>query len=278
MNRFATADGGVELQTPPSTKGTNGAAPEPTAPGATLLRPGQAESHRAEPDGAAKARHTQPKSGGGRAEDGKFAKGYLGGPGNPFARQTAALRKALISAVTDDDIQAIAVKLLEQAREGDVASAKLLLSYTIGKPDTAVNPDTLDLHEWSLVKQAPVDLEQLKAAMSGLPVDTVCTLLRYVMPCVSANASGVLSEAIQTGDVSSALERLAPRPQSKYAEEFEEQPAQPRRTADKPKRTDPSAGVKTKPSTKGPNGGEEAKDPDKRRRAELLTRTLRQQR
>jgi len=257
MNRFATTDGGVELQTPPSTNGGNGVAHESTA--AT----GERET--------ASPRET---ANGGRAADGKFAKGYLGGPGNPFARQTAALRKALISAVTDDDIAAIAQKLLEQAKAGDVPSAKLLLSYTIGKPDTAVNPDTLDLHEWSLVQQSPVDLKQLQAAMSGLPVDTVCTLLRYVMPCVSANASGVLSEAIQTGDVSSALERLAPRPRSKYQEEFEEQPPEPRRTADKPKRTDPSTDVKAKPSTKGPNGGGEAKDPGKRRRAEMMTQTV----
>jgi hypothetical protein len=252
----------VEQQTPPSTKGTNGAAHDASAP------PSGRET------ASGQQTTTAPETaGGGRAADGKFVKGHLGGPGNPFARQTAALRKRLINAVTNEDIDAIAAKLIAQAKEGDVASAKLLFGYIMGKPAPAVDPDALNLLEWNLVKQSPVDLAQLQAALSGLPVDTVCTLLRYVMPCLSANASGVLAEALQTGDVSAAVERLMPRPQSKYEAAYDDAPP---RTSDELKRTDPSARVKSKPSTKGPNGSEPGKDPAKRRRAEVMTSGLRQ--
>ena len=42
-----------------------------------------------------------------RDAHGRFARGNRGGPGNPFARQSAALRQALQSAVTAQDISAI---------------------------------------------------------------------------------------------------------------------------------------------------------------------------
>jgi hypothetical protein len=39
---------------------------------------------------------------------------------------------------------------VQKAKEGDVAAAKLVLAYAIGKPTEAVNPDTVDLEEWRL--------------------------------------------------------------------------------------------------------------------------------
>ena len=44
----------------------------------------------------------------GRTPRGQFATGNPGGPGNPYARRTAALRSALLDAVTEADIRAIA--------------------------------------------------------------------------------------------------------------------------------------------------------------------------
>src|SRR5437870_2425542 len=75
---------------------------------------------------------------------GRFTAANKGGPGNPYARQTAALRKALVNAVTPEDIEEIAQALKEKARQGDVAASKLLFSYLMGKPAAAVDPDTLD--------------------------------------------------------------------------------------------------------------------------------------
>jgi hypothetical protein len=70
-------------------------------------------------------------------------------PGNPFARQVAALRSALLACVSAEDIAALARMLLERAKAGDVAACKLLFSYVLGKPIPAVSPDDLDWHEVS---------------------------------------------------------------------------------------------------------------------------------
>src|ERR1044072_4028692 len=97
-----------------------------------------------------------------RDRKGRFQKGNRGGPGNPFARQTAKLRQAMLDAVSDDDIKDVVNALKEQARRGDVAAIRLLLSYSIGKPTEAPNPDTLDLHEMDIIiKNHQVDPRHL---------------------------------------------------------------------------------------------------------------------
>ena len=77
----------------------------------------------------------------GRNTDGRFAKGNAGGPGNPYARRVAALRRALLDCVTEDDIKAIAKAVIEEAKDGNIAAAKIIFQYTLGKPDSAANLD-----------------------------------------------------------------------------------------------------------------------------------------
>ena len=67
----------------------------------------------------------------GHYANGRFAKGNKGGPGNPFARRTAAMRKAIIDAVTPEQLAAIAAVMVKKAQEGDVAAAKLVFSYAV---------------------------------------------------------------------------------------------------------------------------------------------------
>src|SRR5439155_3124311 len=50
----------------------------------------------------------------GRDANGRFVKGNPGGPGNPFARKVATLRRALIDFVTGDDREHVAVILKEK--------------------------------------------------------------------------------------------------------------------------------------------------------------------
>src|SRR2546423_132023 len=78
---------------------------------------------------------------------GRFAHGNPGGPGNPFARQVAALRKVIINRLTEEDLLAITEALLAKAKQGSVSAAKLLLAYAIGKPASAPDPDRLDGQE-----------------------------------------------------------------------------------------------------------------------------------
>ena len=73
----------------------------------------------------------------GRDAKGKFVKGNPGGPGNPFARKVHRLRAALISAVTEEDIQEIVQARVKLAKNGDVAAAREVLSRTLGKPQEA---------------------------------------------------------------------------------------------------------------------------------------------
>src|SRR5947209_18915993 len=72
-------------------------------------------------------------NGSGRDAQGRFRTGNRGGPGNPFARRVAALRQALYRAVDEKDLETITEALMEKAKAGDVAAAKLVLSYVIGK-------------------------------------------------------------------------------------------------------------------------------------------------
>ena len=78
---------------------------------------------------------------------GRFTHGNKGGPGNPYARQVAALRKVILNRLTEEDLLAITEALLAKAKEGSVGAAKLLLSYALGKPAPAPDPDRLDGQE-----------------------------------------------------------------------------------------------------------------------------------
>ena len=88
--------------------------------------------------------------GSGRKANGQFAKGNPGGPGNPYARHVARLRASLIEAVGDDGLAEIVQGMVTAAKGGDVAAAKLLLSYLLGKPAESVEPDYVEIHEKEL--------------------------------------------------------------------------------------------------------------------------------
>jgi hypothetical protein len=122
---------------------------------------------------------------GGRDTHGRFAKGNAGGPGNPFARQVAALRRALLASVTERDLDDVARELLRQAKEGSLAAAKLLLSYTLGKPAAAVDPDTLDLQEWELFRRLPDPSAEMAAAPQRLGLPVALTYMRAALPKIA---------------------------------------------------------------------------------------------
>jgi hypothetical protein len=138
--------------------------------------------------------------GGGRGPHGRFAPGNKFSRGNPFYRRQAALRQALLEAVTADDLQRLARQLLEQALAGDVAAARTLLLYVVGKPTAAVNPDEADLDEFRLVRERPsiseVVLALIDSALPGkvaealaLPEGDRETPLAYLERLVKARGS-----------------------------------------------------------------------------------------
>src|SRR5947208_13713775 len=89
----------------------------------------------------------------GHEPNGRFARGNPGGPGNPYARRVAQLRKVIINRLTEEDLLAITEALLAKAKEGSVGAAKLLLAYGIGKPASAPDPDRLDGQELKHFKE-----------------------------------------------------------------------------------------------------------------------------
>ncbi len=118
-----------------------------------------------------------------RDEHGHFRAGNRGGPGNPFARQIARLRQALLNAVSEADLLEVIEMLKRKAKEGDVAAARLLLSYSIGKPVEPPNPDQLDLDEFAiLVKNHQVPLDVIQSLADALPVDLLLKVFRPLLP------------------------------------------------------------------------------------------------
>ena len=74
-----------------------------------------------------------PSASNGRDGRGRFARGNRLSKGNPFARKVAALRSALLGAITPSDIKAIVKRLIKNARAGDLASCREILDRGIGK-------------------------------------------------------------------------------------------------------------------------------------------------
>ena len=104
----------------------------------------------------------------GRNSSGQFAKGNKCGTGNPYARHVARLRASLIEAVGDDGLAEIVQGMVTAAKGGDVAAAKLLLSYLLGKPAESVEPDYVEIHEKELRStERGLDLNEEIARLIG---------------------------------------------------------------------------------------------------------------
>src|SRR5262249_34912402 len=125
----------------------------------------------AEPQTQPTGAEPESQTNAGRGSDGRFARGNPGGPGDPFARQRAARHQAFLDHVSVEQIGAIADKLLEMAWAGNLAAAKLLFLYAIGKPQPAVEPDHRELDEWQHAKAAADLIRELPEAGVEVPVE-----------------------------------------------------------------------------------------------------------
>ena len=92
----------------------------------------------------------------GRRQDGRFTQGNRHGRGNPLAGRAAKIRAALLKALTEEDAKAIAAKLIEMAKGGDLAAVKELFDRTVGK---AVQADLLERIEAleAMARPAPAE-------------------------------------------------------------------------------------------------------------------------
>jgi hypothetical protein len=159
-----------------------------------------------------------------RAPGGRFATGNRGGPGNPFARQTAALRAYLINHVTERDLQDILDILLLNAKGGHLPSIKFLFSYVIGKPKPVVEPDLLDLQEMQMLQQSALAPEALETLCDRLPLDMQVPLTRFAQ---ANNAAA----AVQTARDHEPAPATPPPPPSPSAPSTTGNDGEPRRLA-----------------------------------------------
>ena len=74
-----------------------------------------------------------------RDAKGRFVPGNPGGPGNPQARNVAAWRGALASAVSAEDIAEVTGKLIEEAKAGEPWAVRELLDRCLGKPHVQID-------------------------------------------------------------------------------------------------------------------------------------------
>ncbi len=130
----------------------------------------------------------------GRDERGRFVKNNPGGKGNPFARRVAALRAALIQDVTAEQMRALCARLMAMACGGDLAAAKLLLGYVVGRPAPPVDPDALDQHEWQLCRTSAVPSEELTDAMAGVPIPFARYVVQSALPGIAQGMADGLTE------------------------------------------------------------------------------------
>jgi hypothetical protein len=86
------------------------------------------------------------------------------------------MRQAILRAVSKDDVERVMRALVTLACEGNVAAAKLVLQYAVGKPQSAAEPDRVDVDEWNVQKDTVVSGNALEATISGLPIPIASAL------------------------------------------------------------------------------------------------------
>ncbi len=138
-----------------------------------------------------------PSASGERDRNGRFAAGNRGGPGNPFARQVAELRKAFVTTVTPSDMLRICQRLITQAILGDTPSIKILLGYVLGKFPDPVYPDAVDQDEIRLHARNLAMEELHKLAKSHVPPRVSLAFLRGMSVVHEKNAA---SKLLKEGD------------------------------------------------------------------------------
>jgi len=120
-----------------------------------------------------------------RTPDGRFAKDNPGGPGNPHARHCARMLALLRASISDEEMVAIIRMLVTQALAKDVSAAKLVLSYKLGKPAPAPNPDQIDRDEWEHFQRDAINLEEVQQVLGSLPSKVGNDIARTALPIMT---------------------------------------------------------------------------------------------
>ena len=156
----------------------------------------------------------------GHEANGRFAKGNADGPGNPFGRRVAELRQVILDALTDAELIAVTRSMIERAKKGDVAAARLLLQYSLGKPAAAVQPDRIDIDEFELRRDSSVDVRDWVPMMANsLEADLVNRMTDPIWWCMQQKTLEPLKDGFPEPDGSpSPAEKRAAKKAARKAE------------------------------------------------------------
>src|SRR5260370_28301433 len=119
-----------------------------------------------------------------------------GDSGNPHALHCARMLALLRASICDEEMVAIIRKLVEKTRAGDVSAAKLLLSYKLGKPAPAPNPDQIDRDEWEHYQRDTINLQEVQQVLSSLPARVGNDIARTALPIMTQTRKEALSSQL----------------------------------------------------------------------------------
>ena len=102
----------------------------------------------------------------GRNGSGQFTTGNQHGKGNPLFGKVATLRAEALKSVTPATVKGLIKALIERAKAGDIAAAKLILPYLIGQPATAKELET-EIESEPVTMDRMTD-EELQAHIQGI--------------------------------------------------------------------------------------------------------------
>ncbi|MFO0864961.1 MAG: hypothetical protein U0744_09970 [Gemmataceae bacterium] len=117
-----------------------------------------------------------------KSHAGRFKNGNRGGPGNPFARRVAKLRQAMLEECAEEDLRELTRAMLNKAKQGDVAAARLICQYSLGKPAKTADPDRVDEDELSVLKGMACPPATVELMVNALPADTFNSLMQGMWP------------------------------------------------------------------------------------------------
>jgi hypothetical protein len=198
----------------------------------------------------------------GREAKGTFATGNKFGRGNPFGRKAAEFRTTLMETVTMQDMKDIAAKLRDDAKAGDKTAVKILFQYLIGKPQPAVDPDTLDAQEMRTFATNSLPPEALEQMQALVPLGWLASVWSIYADCMNKTVAKEMGAQMAASDAK--MERRAAKAQAKAERKQrrdEALRAQPRREAPSPNGEIGEALAVEEDAEPSPNGDFSEKEP-----------------
>jgi hypothetical protein len=102
--------------------------------------------------------------------------------------------------MTPEKIDELVRVIYEQALQGDMRAAKLILSYSVGQPRPAVDPDRLDVDEVDLFGKQARTPEEFDRILYSPTARMMCMLLQTMVPGFEKEALGKLAAGIREMD------------------------------------------------------------------------------